>query len=212
MKGDQALEWLSREDEVSGRQTGQALLGCKPCSTFRPPVLQRRPDCEILVRGGTLLLRLRPVLASVLTGLAFIERELSAQFFASGRNDLTKASIARLMDEALKYGWITAGQRSELTRARHVRNAVAHYQEAQTRLNLGHHQMIARRQTFANFISEPLTSESFLTKCGRKMLARCCNSCSRFFLYGSRATGVKQQIASARCVGLPCCWLLEAGC
>jgi hypothetical protein len=134
--GDEASEWLSREDEAC---RDDRLARLRWIASLAPPseywYFNGGLTAKSLFEEARYSFVYGQFLATVLTGLAFLERELSAQFFASGRNDLTNASITRLIDEALKYGWITAAQHRQLTRARRVRNTVAHYQEAQARLN-----------------------------------------------------------------------------
>lgn len=66
-------------------------------------------------------------LAATALGFAFIERTLAAIFFATGRNDLQRATSEKIIEEALKAGWISAGQSEELTRLRGVRNVLAHF-------------------------------------------------------------------------------------
>jgi hypothetical protein len=68
-------------------------------------------------------------LASAILGFAFIERTLAAMFFASGRNDLERASAERLVSEALSQGWINEDEAAALDRARRTRNPLVHFRK-----------------------------------------------------------------------------------
>ena len=66
-------------------------------------------------------------LAVIVLGLAFLDKTLASWFFAAGRNDLERASIARLLPEARNAGWLTEGEHERLERIRLTRNPVAHF-------------------------------------------------------------------------------------
>ena len=66
-------------------------------------------------------------LATIMLGLSFIEHTLAAKFYASGRNDLERASVSRLLDEALKSAWISDEEFNNLDHARKVRNPIVHF-------------------------------------------------------------------------------------
>ena len=68
-------------------------------------------------------------LATIVLGLSYIEHTLAGLFFASGRNDLKRASITSLLKEALDYNWITQEEFNNLDHARKIRNPITHFRE-----------------------------------------------------------------------------------
>ncbi len=66
-------------------------------------------------------------LATIVLGFAFIEHSLVAMFYAAGRNDLERASISKIFDEAVAIGWLSDKERDWLDRARKMRNPVTHF-------------------------------------------------------------------------------------
>jgi hypothetical protein len=68
-------------------------------------------------------------LAVILLGLAFIEHTLASMFYASGHDELERASINRLLKEALSAKWITQEQFNHLDHARKIRNAFTHFRK-----------------------------------------------------------------------------------
>lgn len=66
-------------------------------------------------------------LATILLGLSYIEHTLAGLFFGSGRDDLERASISTLLQEALACGWIDEQEFEHLEKARTARNPVAHF-------------------------------------------------------------------------------------
>jgi len=66
-------------------------------------------------------------LATTVLGLAFVEQTLAALFFADGRDDLERASISSLLNEALASGWIADEEFAALNRARTCRNPITHF-------------------------------------------------------------------------------------
>jgi hypothetical protein len=68
-------------------------------------------------------------LAAILLGTAFVEITIAAQFYASGRNDAKRAKFARLLEEALKTGWISDIEFAHFGRVRVLRNRIAHFRE-----------------------------------------------------------------------------------
>ncbi len=66
-------------------------------------------------------------LATILLGIAYLETTLAASFCASGRNDLQRAPLGRLFDEALSDGLISEDEYQEMNRIRNERNAYGHY-------------------------------------------------------------------------------------
>ena len=68
-------------------------------------------------------------LAVILLGLSFIEHTLASLFYGSGNDALEKASISRLLAEALSAGWISQEQYKHLDNARNIRNSFAHFRK-----------------------------------------------------------------------------------
>ena len=66
-------------------------------------------------------------LATTLLGMAYIEHTLAALFFASGRNDLERASLSRLLSQARNQGLISNSEFETLERLRTTRNSYAHF-------------------------------------------------------------------------------------
>lgn len=66
-------------------------------------------------------------LATVMTGFSYVERTLSAMFYASGRNDLQRASSKSLFEEARKVGWLDDEEYQTFDKARQLRNPLVHF-------------------------------------------------------------------------------------
>ena len=66
-------------------------------------------------------------LATIFTGLAYIERTLAASLFGAGRDDLERGTLSKLLEEACKNRLISESELEELTNIRQLRNAYAHY-------------------------------------------------------------------------------------
>ena len=66
-------------------------------------------------------------LATVLSGLAYVERTLAALFYASGRSDLERASLSALLKEAYAEGVIDSSEFQNLEEIREKRNSYAHF-------------------------------------------------------------------------------------
>jgi hypothetical protein len=66
-------------------------------------------------------------LATIVLGLSYIEHTLAGLFYTSGRNDLERANISTLLQEALDYGWINQTEFDNLQHAREIRNPVTHF-------------------------------------------------------------------------------------
>ena len=80
-------------------------------------------------------------LATILIGLAFIERTLSAVFYGWGRDDLQRANLSTLLDEALDSNVISKDEHKELSEIRKLRNSYAHFRKP------GHSQGVEYRAT-----------------------------------------------------------------
>ena len=66
-------------------------------------------------------------LATILLGLAYIERTLAALFYGAGRNDLQRASLSTLLSKAHAEGLIEDREFHDLERIRKSRNAYTHF-------------------------------------------------------------------------------------
>lgn len=66
-------------------------------------------------------------LAAIVLGLSYIEHTLAGLFYASGRDDLERASISTLLKEALNYDWIDEREFNNLQHARQLRNPITHF-------------------------------------------------------------------------------------
>ena len=66
-------------------------------------------------------------LATTILGLAYIERTLAALFYATGRNDLKRAGISKLLKEAHTHGLIVTSEYQHLDNLRRTRNIYAHF-------------------------------------------------------------------------------------
>ncbi len=121
-------EWLGREDRA-GREARLSRLGW---------LAGQYPRIDYqLFPGGTMSRYLfeearycfayGQFLATVMLGLALVEQSLAAQFFMTGRDDLERASLSKLLDLALEKGRISHDEHGEMQRARRNRNSVAHF-------------------------------------------------------------------------------------
>jgi hypothetical protein len=77
-------------------------------------------------------------LAAILLGIAFVELTLAAKLYAVGRSDLKRASFSKLLEEAVKTGWISNVEHTQFTRVRVLRNRVAHFREPGARETIQH--------------------------------------------------------------------------
>jgi len=66
-------------------------------------------------------------LATVVLGLSYIERTLAALFYGAGRDELERASLAVLLQEARNLGWLDEKEFDNLQRAREIRNPITHF-------------------------------------------------------------------------------------
>ncbi len=68
-------------------------------------------------------------LATILLGLAYIERTLAALFYGSGRSDLKRASLSALLKVAYSEGVIRSNEFEDMERIRKKRNSYAHFRK-----------------------------------------------------------------------------------
>jgi hypothetical protein len=67
--------------------------------------------------------------ASVLLCLSYIENTLASIFYAFGRDDLQRATVADLLEEARDGGLITECEFALFDRVRRARNPIAHFRK-----------------------------------------------------------------------------------
>jgi hypothetical protein len=68
-------------------------------------------------------------MAATVLGMAFAERTLASWLHASGRTDLKRANLSRLMEEAVISGWLNSEERTAIDDARRLRNPIAHFRK-----------------------------------------------------------------------------------
>lgn len=138
-------EWVSHEDEI--------------CRADRIERLQwltiEMPKAERLRFPGSLMAKFLfeetqycfaygQYLAVIVLGLAFIERTLAADFYATGRNDLERSSFSELLREARNSQWLSEAEYKAFNRARGIRNPVIHFRHP------GHHENVEHRMVEDN--------------------------------------------------------------
>ena len=136
----EAEEWLANEDrlEFDARRSRLDWL------------IDAAPEAEFWMFPGGFLARASfeearycfvygQFTATVLVGLSYTERTLAALFYASGRDDLERANLSRLLKEARNSSLLTDQEFNDLERARGVRNDYAHFRRP------GHETNIERR-------------------------------------------------------------------
>ena len=121
-------QWLSREDESCHAERVERL---RWLATQLPPAeYWQFPGglmSKFLFEETRYCFVYGQYLAVVVLGVAFVERTLAAEFYASGRNDLERSGIAELLREARAIGWLTAAEHDAFDRARKIRNPVTHF-------------------------------------------------------------------------------------
>jgi hypothetical protein len=66
-------------------------------------------------------------IAAAVLGFAFVERTLASMFYGAGRNDLQKATSQKLVEEAVRVGWVQLDEADAFERARTLRNPLVHF-------------------------------------------------------------------------------------
>lgn len=133
MQDTTSTDWLDKEDRVS-RAARSARLDWL-AEQMRDAEIQF--DQIVIFPGGWMTTSLfeearycfayGQFLASVILGMAYIERTLAAQLFAAGRSDLERANISILVREAAELGWLSEATVKHLDHARTLRNAITHF-------------------------------------------------------------------------------------
>jgi len=133
-------EWLNKEDEVccSDRIIRlQWLSELAPKAEFWP--FPGGLLAKFLFEESRYCFVYGQYLATIVLGMAYIEHTLAALFYSRGRNDLKRASVTQLLDEALDFGLIDQQEYFSLQHARQIRNMVSHFRKP------GHDQTIEYR-------------------------------------------------------------------
>jgi hypothetical protein len=81
-------------------------------------------------------------LATIVVGLSYIERTLAAEFYALGRDDLERANISKLLQEALEYDMLTQIEVDNLNKIRKIRNLVSHFRRPGTEESIEYRSII----------------------------------------------------------------------
>lgn len=67
--------------------------------------------------------------ASIMLSLSYIENTLAIVFYASGRNDLQRASVVNLLEVAKEEGLISESEFAVFNRIREIRNPITHFRK-----------------------------------------------------------------------------------
>lgn len=133
----EAEHWLSREDDICRADRVERLRW----------LATELPQGEYLRFPGGLMAKFLfeetrycfaygQFLAVIVLGMAFVERALAAEFYASGREDLERSSISELLREARNAGWLSEAEHNAFDRARKIRNPVTHFRHPGHRENI----------------------------------------------------------------------------
>ncbi len=125
-----AEEWIINEDSVTSRDRKQRLQW----------LLDHTPENTIWIfHGGLLSQQLfeqtrycyiyGQFLATIILGLSFVEHMLAALFFVSGRDELERANLASLIENAFNVGWINNEEQILINNSREIRNAITHFRK-----------------------------------------------------------------------------------
>lgn len=124
-------EWLYREDAV---EREARLTRLKWLISRMPP-----EDYFVIPSGGQILHYLfeetkycfvyGQFLSTIIIGASCIEHVLAALFYMTGRNDLERASIYDLLNEALNSKIITQSEYDKIEKARQIRNSIIHFRK-----------------------------------------------------------------------------------
>ena len=122
------LQWLNNEDEVcrDGRLSRLKWL------------VERTPEGRWIFEWGGLMSKYLfeearycfvygQYLATVLLGIAYIERTLASLFYAEGYNKARRLGLRNLLKMAKERVWIGDGLFNAINNSRIIRNALAHF-------------------------------------------------------------------------------------
>jgi len=147
-----AKEWLRREDEMARQGRIERLQW----------LLEHTPENKTwLFHDGIISQRLFEqtrycfvyglYLATIILGMSFIEHTLAALLFASGRDDLERANLTVLIDNAYEKRWINQEEKDALHTARIIRNDVTHFRKPGSK-NLFQRETFGVPQEIENFL------------------------------------------------------------
>lgn len=88
-------------------------------------------------------------LATIVLGMAYIERTLAAFIYGAGRSDLERAAISVLLREGVEEGWLTPEEYTALDHARTLRNPVAHFRAPLTEDTIEHRSLMLGEQPYS---------------------------------------------------------------
>ena len=74
--------------------------------------------------------------ASIMLSVSYIENTLASVFYASGRNDLQRAHVIDLLNEAKKEGLISESEFNVFNKVRKIRNPITHFRKPAGRKTL----------------------------------------------------------------------------
>ncbi len=124
----EAEQWLSNEDTVARDARLERLRWLE---SLMPKVdwmlYGSGPISKYLFEEARYCFAYGQFLASIILGLAFLEVSLAGAFYATSRNDLERAGIAKLSREALNYGWLSEADYQAIEQVRDYRNPVTHF-------------------------------------------------------------------------------------
>ncbi len=81
-------------------------------------------------------------LATIVLGLAYIERTLAGKLYGAGRDDLERAGIAKLLEQASAFGILTDEEAAEVDRIRRTRNPVTHFRRPDDEESIEHRSVV----------------------------------------------------------------------
>jgi len=123
-----AAQWLEREDEVAHEGRLERLRWIE--KQYLAIDIQLFPGGQTsrsLFEEARYCFVYGQFLATVMLGMAFIERSFAADLFAAGHSNLQRASLTILLREELQRGLISQIEFNQLESVRANRNSVAHF-------------------------------------------------------------------------------------
>ncbi len=75
-------------------------------------------------------------IASTMLSLSYIENTLASVFYASGRNDLQRARVVDLLEEAKDEGLISESEFTVFSKVRKIRNPITHFRKPGDKKNI----------------------------------------------------------------------------
>ena len=130
MDNDQqsAEQWLDREDQVDREGRLSRLRWLQ--ASYPDIEYQSLPGGELvhyLFEEARYCFVYAQFVATVMLGMAFIERMIAAALYGAGRDDLERANLSELLAAFQSYGWLSDVEYAQLDRARENRNRIFHF-------------------------------------------------------------------------------------